>query len=82
MAAKQNVTLAIEATVVTQIRAIATRRGSSISALLADALRELIREDRAYEAARQSAKAMLQTGFHLHSTRMLDRNAAHERRCD
>lgn len=80
MAAKQNITVAIEPALLKKARAIAARRGSSVSALLADELRELIGEDRAYEAARQSAKAMLKTGFHLQGARMRDRNEAHDRR--
>jgi hypothetical protein len=80
MAAKQNITVAIEAALLKQARAIAARRGLSVSALLADELRELIGEDRAYEAARQSAKAMLKAGFDLHGARMRDRSEAHDRR--
>jgi hypothetical protein len=79
MAAKQNITVAIESTLLKQARAIAARRGRSVSALLADELRELIGEDRAYEAARQSAKSMLQSGFDLHGARMHDRSEIHDR---
>jgi hypothetical protein len=80
MAAKQNITVAIEPALLKQARAIAARRGSSISALLADELRDLIAEDRAYEAARQSAKAMLKTGFDLQRARMRNRDEIHDRR--
>jgi hypothetical protein len=80
MAAKQNITVAIEPALLKKARAIAARRGSSVSALLADELRELIGEDRAYEAARHSAKAMLKSGLHLQGARMHDRNEAHDRR--
>lgn len=80
MAAKQNITVAIEAALLKQARAIATRRGRSVSAMLADELRELIAKDRAYEAACQSAKAMLKTGFPLQGARMRDRSEVHDRR--
>ena len=80
MAAKQNITVAIEPALLKQARAIAARRGRSVSALLADELRDLVGEDRAYEAARNSAKAMLKTGFDLQGARMRDRSEAHERR--
>lgn len=80
MAAKQNITVAIEPALLKQARAIAARRGRSVSALLADELRELVREDRAYEAARQNAKAMLNSGFSLQGARMHDRNEVHDRR--
>jgi len=80
MAQKQNITVAIERGLLKQARAIAARRGRSVSALLADELRELVGEDRAYEAARQSAKAMLRTGFDLQGARMRDRSEVHDRR--
>lgn len=80
MTAKQNFTVAIESALLKQARAIAMRRGLSVSAMLADELRELIAKDRAYEAARQSAKAMLKTGFPLQGTRVRDRSEIHDRR--
>lgn len=80
MAAKQNITVAIEPALLKQARAIAARRGRSVSALLADELRDLVAEDRAYNAAHQSAKAMLKTGFPLDGARMHDRNEVHDRR--
>jgi hypothetical protein len=80
MAAKQNITMAIDAALLEQARAIATRRGRSVSAMLADELRELIAKDGAYEAAHQSAKAMLETGFSWQGARMRDRSAVHQRR--
>lgn len=79
MAAKRNITLAIEPALLKKARAVAARRGQSVSALLANELRELIGEDRAYEAARLSAKAMLQTGFQLQGARMNDRSEVHDR---
>lgn len=80
MAAKQNITVAIEPALLKQARVIAARRGTSISALLADELRALIAEDRAYDTARRNAKALLQTGFDLQGARMHDRNEIHDRR--
>lgn len=59
--AAANITVAIESSLLKQARAIAARRGSSVSALLADELRELIGEDRAYEAARHSAREVVRT---------------------
>lgn len=79
MAAKQNITVAIEPALLEQARAIAARRGRSVTALLADELRELIGEDRAYAAARRGAKAMLKTGLHLQGARMRDRSQVHDR---
>lgn len=80
MATKHNITVAIEAGLLKKARAVAARRGRSVSALLADELRELIGEDRAYEAARLRAKALLNEGFSLRGARMRDRTAVHDRR--
>lgn len=79
MATKQNITVAIDPSLLKKARAVAARRGSSVSALLADELRELVDEDLAYQTARQAAKAMLKTGLRLEGARMLDRNEAHAR---
>jgi hypothetical protein len=80
MAAKQNITVAIEPSLLKKARAIAAHRGSSVSAMLADELRDLVGDDRAYKAARQNAKAMLKDGFALQGAQMRDRSATHDRR--
>ncbi len=80
MATKHNITVAIDSGLLKKARAIAARRGRSVSALLADELRDLIGEDRAYEAARQRAKALLNAGFSLRGAQMRDRTAVHDRR--
>ena len=58
MAAKHNITVAIEPGLLKKARAIAARRGRSVSALLADELRELVAEDAAYTAARKREFAL------------------------
>jgi hypothetical protein len=80
MVAKRNITVAIEPGLLRKARTIAARRGRSVSALLADELRDLVGEAGAYEAARQRARAMLKTGLQLHGARMTDRNDVHDRR--
>jgi hypothetical protein len=80
MAEKQNITVAIEPGLLKQARAIAARRGLSVSALLADELRRLVAEDRAYETAHRRAKALLLSGLDLQGGRMEDRNEIHDRR--
>ncbi len=80
MAAKQNITVAIEPALLKKARAIAARRGRSVSALLAEELRELIDEDRAYASAQKSAVAMLKSGLPLQGVRMQDREETHARR--
>lgn len=80
LTAKHNITVSLERGLLKQARAVAARRGRSVSALLADELRELVDENKTYEAARRRAQALLQTGFALAGARMTDRNALHDRR--
>ena len=79
MAAKHNITLAIDGTLLKRARAVAARRGLSVSALLAEELRVLVAEDREYESARRRAAAMLDDGMPLGGARVTDRGALHER---
>lgn len=79
MAAKQNITVAIEPTLLKKARAIAARRGQSVSALLADELRELVSEDAQYTAARKRAVALFSTPLPLGGT-PVSREELHERR--
>ncbi len=80
MAVKQSITVAIEPGLLKKARAVAVRRGRSVSALLADELRELVADDRAYVAAHRNAVSMLKTGFALEGARMQDRTEAHATR--
>lgn len=80
VAAKQNITLAIDGALLKRARAVAARRGLSVSALLADELRALVAEDAAYESARRRAVALLQEGLPLGGARIDDRESLHERR--
>lgn len=79
MAAKHNITLAIDGNLLKRARAVAARRGLSVSALLAEELRVLVAEDREYESARRRAAAMLDDGMSLGGARIMDRGALHER---
>jgi hypothetical protein len=62
---KINLTLRLDADLVREARLLAVREGSSISALLARRLDELVREEKAYERARRRAVGRLATGFPL-----------------
>jgi hypothetical protein len=79
MTEKQNITVAIEPALLKQARALAARRGTSISALLADELRRLVTEDRTYERARRRALALMKTGIGTGSGRMESRDEIHDR---
>lgn len=79
MAAKHNITVAIEPSLLKKARAVAARRGRSVSALLADELRELVADDARYTSARRRALALFATPLALGGT-PLPREALHERR--
>lgn len=79
MAAKQNITVAIEPALLKKARAVAARRGQSVSALLADELRELVAQDAHYTAARKRAVALFSTPLPL-GDQPLTRDELHERR--
>jgi hypothetical protein len=75
---KQNITVAIEGALLRRARAIAARRGLSVSALLADELRALVAEDARYALAHKRAVALLSTPLPLRGER-LSRDELHER---
>ncbi len=78
MTDRRNITVAIEAELLKKARAVAARRGRSVSALLADELRALVAEDAEYAAARKRAFALFSSPLPLGAV-PLSREAAHER---
>ena len=76
---KTNITLKIDSDLLREARILAATEGSSISALLAARLEEVVRERRGYEKARRSALARLKTGFDLNWTSPRSRDELHER---
>lgn len=78
MTAKANITVAIEPGLLKKARAVAARRGQSVSALLADELRDLVSEDARYTAARKRALSLLLNPLPLGGT-PLRREELHER---
>ena len=79
MATKHNITVAIDSALLKKARAVAARRGRSVSALLADELRHLVAEDARYSAARKQALALFATPLALGGA-PLSRESLHERR--
>jgi hypothetical protein len=79
MAAKANITVAIDPGLLKKARAVAARRGQSVSALLADELRDLVEEDARYTAARKRALSLLSSPLPLGGV-PLSREELHERR--
>ena len=76
---KTNITLKIDAELLREARIMAATEGSSISAMLAARLEEVVRERKGYERARRSALARLKSGFELNWTPPRSREELHER---
>jgi hypothetical protein len=76
---KQNITLAIEKSLLQHAKAIAAQRGTSISGLLAEELEKLVRRDEAYRQAKRRALIHLNSPFHLGGAEVGNREALHDR---
>jgi hypothetical protein len=79
VATKHNITVAIDPALLKKARAVAARRGRSVSALLADELRQLVADDAQYTVARKRALGLLSTPLSLGGN-PLSREELHERR--
>jgi hypothetical protein len=78
-AMKTNVTLKLDSTLLREVRILAAEEGTSISALLATRLEQIVKERRAYDRARKRALARLREGLDLHWTPPNSRDELHER---
>lgn len=76
---KTNITLKIETDLLREARVLAALEGSSVSALLAARLEEVVRQRKGYDQARRSALARLRTGFDLNWTPPRSRDELYER---
>jgi len=76
---KTNITLKIETELLREARVLAAEEGSSISALLALKLEQLVRERKGYQQARKRAVARLRKGFDLRWTPPATGDELHER---
>ena len=61
----RNLTLKLDADLYKEVKVLAAKRDTSISALVADKLTELVEEESGYAAARARALALLKRGFAL-----------------
>lgn len=61
----QNLTLKLPAETVRKAKIVAAERGTSISALVAQKIEELIGEDAEYQSAKRRAIEWLGQGWHL-----------------
>lgn len=76
---KTNITLRIEADLLREARVLAAEEGSSISALLAARLEQVVLERKGYHQARRRAVARLNRSFDLKWMPPRSRDELHER---
>lgn len=76
---KTNVTLKMDAELLKEARVLAAEEGSSISAMLAAKLEELVRGRKGYDRAKKRALERLGVGMDLGWTRPASRDELHER---
>lgn len=76
---KQNITLAVDKSLLKKTRALAAQRGSSVSAMLAQELQRIIERENGYQQAKQRALARLDSPFHLGGEKRPDRESLHDR---
>jgi hypothetical protein len=76
---KTNITLKLDAALLREIRVLAAEEGTSISALLAARLEQIVRERKTYERARKRALVRLREGLDLQWTPARSRDELHER---
>ena len=74
-----NITLKIESDLARDARVLAAQRGPSLSRLVTEQLRHLVREEQAYAAARQSALGRLEKGLQLDWEKPGSRADLHDR---
>lgn len=77
----RNVTLSLPEEVLREVKVLAARRGTSVSAMLAGALSELVERESGYAAARERSLASLDSGSDLGTGGYIswDRDELHER---
>ena len=63
--AVQNLSLKLPVDTIRKAKVVAAERGTSISALVAEKIDELVGEDAEYQAARRRALEWLKQGWHL-----------------
>jgi hypothetical protein len=76
---KQNITLAVDKSLLKRARALAARQGSSVSAILAQELERIAEREDGYRQAKNRALARLRSPFPLGGEKMADRESLHDR---
>ena len=76
---KTNITLKLDSDLLREARILAAEEDTSISALLAGRLEQIVRERKTYDRARRRALARLREGLDLGWTPPQSRDELHER---
>ena len=76
---KSNITLKLDRDRLREIRIVAAEEGTSISALLAARLEQIVRERKTYDRARKRALARLHEGLEIGWGRPRSRDELHKR---
>ncbi len=76
---KTNITLKLDAALLREVRILAAEQDTSISALLAARLEEMVRQRKTYDRARKRSLARLREGLDMHWTPPRSRDELHER---
>jgi hypothetical protein len=76
---KTNITLKLDADLLREARVLAAEEDTSISAMLAARLEQIVRERTTYQAARKRALARLREGMDLRWAPPRSREELHER---
>jgi post-segregation antitoxin (ccd killing protein) len=79
MAAKQNLTVQLDAETIRKARILAAERSTSISKMVAEEIERLVGRDEAYRRARDEAIAELERGFDMGGGPLPTRDELHER---
>jgi Family of unknown function (DUF6364) len=76
---KTNITLKLDSSLLREAKILAAEDGTSISAMLAARLEQIVRERKTYRRARRRALMRLREGMNLHWTPVQSRDELHER---
>jgi hypothetical protein len=76
---KQNVTVSLTPQTMQKAKALAAKRSTSISGLLAAQIDALVEADEAYEKSHRAALELMEHGFHLGGVHTVRREELHER---
>jgi len=76
---KTNITLKLDSALLREAKILAAEQGTSISAMLAERLEQIVRERKAYDQARRRALARLREATDRHWKRPKSRDELHER---